>query len=217
MTSSEAKQYAPATQRNREPILSVLQQHLPPTGLVLEIASGSGEHAAFFSPQLAPRLWLPSDIGELQLKSIEAWRQDRVSPELLPPIYLNVMEKGWPHRVIQSLSGSDKQTHTLSAIVSINMIHIAPWAATEGLFAGSEILLPQGGTLYLYGPYQMGGKHTAPSNEAFDEMLRLQNPAWGIRPLETVIDLAERHNLRWRETIAMPANNLSVIFERESS
>jgi hypothetical protein len=215
MTAADAKQYAPATQRNRHAILSVLQQYLPPTGTVLEIASGTGEHAAFFAPHLAPRLWLPSDMGEIQLKSIGAWRQDALSPTLLAPISLNVMEKDWPQRVVQALCARDDSTHILSAIVCINMVHIAPWAATEGLFWGSESLLPQGGILYLYGPYQRGGKHTAPSNEAFDQMLRSQNPAWGVRALEAVIELAAHHQLRWRESIPMPANNFSVIFERE--
>lgn len=215
MTAADAKQYAPATQRNRQSILSVLQQHLPPTGTVLEIASGTGEHAAFFAPHLAPRLWLPSDIGEIQLKSIEAWREDALPPTLLKPIYLNVMEKDWPQQIVQSLSARGDPTNILSAIVSINMVHIAPWAATEGLLWGSECLLPKGGILYLYGPYQRGGKHTAPSNEAFDQMLRSQNPDWGVRALEAVIDLAAQHQLCWREIIPMPANNFSVVFERK--
>jgi hypothetical protein len=215
MTAADAKQYAPATQRNRQSILSVLQQHLPPTGTVLEIASGTGEHAAFFAPHLAPRLWLPSDIGEIQLKSIEAWREDALPPTLLKPIYLNVMEKDWPQQIVQSLSARGDPTNILSAIVSINMVHIAPWAATEGLLWGSECLLPKGGILYLYGPYQRGGKHTAPSNEAFDQMLQSQNPDWGVRALEAVIDLAAQHQLCWREIIPMPANNFSVIFERK--
>jgi hypothetical protein len=215
MTAADAKQYAPATQRNRQSILSVLQQHLPPTGTVLEIASGTGEHAAFFAPHLAPRLWLPSDIGEIQLKSIEAWREDALPPTLLKPIYLNVMEKDWPQQIVQSLSARGDPTNILSAIVSINMVHIAPWAATKGLLWGSECLLPKGGILYLYGPYQRGGKHTAPSNEAFDQMLQSQNPDWGVRALEAVIDLAAQHQLCWREIIPMPANNFSVIFERK--
>jgi hypothetical protein len=215
MTAADAKQYAPATQRNRQSILSVLQQHLPPTGTVLEIASGTGEHAAFFAPHLAPRLWLPSDIGEIQLKSIEAWREDALPPTLLKPIYLNVMEKDWPQQIVQSLSAQGDPTNILSAIVSINMVHIAPWAATKGLLWGSECLLPKGGILYLYGPYQRGGKHTAPSNEAFDQMLQSQNPDWGVRALEAVIDLAAQHQLCWREIIPMPANNFSVIFERK--
>jgi hypothetical protein len=215
MMPQDAKQYAPATQRNREPILAVLQQYLPPTGVILEIASGTGEHAVFFASQLTPRCWLPSDIGEIQLNSITAWCQEHSVPNLLPPIRLDVLAPDWPQRVIPLPANASAEPLTISAIVNINMIHISSWAATEGLMAGAEQVLGQGGILYLYGPYQIEGKHTAPSNKAFDEMLRSQNPDWGVRHLEEVIDLAKKHHLHWIATIPMPANNFSVIFQRE--
>jgi hypothetical protein len=214
MMPQDIKQYAPATQRNREPILAVLQQYLPPNGVILEIASGTGEHAIFFAPHLAPRYWLPSDIGDIQLASIAAWQQQNSLPTLLAPIRLDVMEPDWFKPVPDVLLDTNTQTLTFAAIVNINMIHISPWAATEGLMAGAETILDRGSILYLYGPYQREGKHTAPSNEAFDEMLRSQNPDWGVRHLEDVIALAEKHHLHWVATIPMPANNFSVIFQR---
>jgi hypothetical protein len=213
----DVRQYAPATQRNREPILTVLQKYLPPTGVILEIASGTGEHAVFFAPQLTPRLWLPSDSGEIQLASIAAWRQQNPFPTMLSPIHLDVIEPEWPQQTMNSLWANPSEFQTVSAIVNINMIHISPWAATEGLMAGAETLLYQGGILYLYGPYQREGRHTAPSNETFDAMLRSQNPDWGVRHLEDVVALAQTHHLRWIATIPMPANNFSVIFEREET
>lgn len=215
MMPKDARQYAPATQRNREPILAVLQQYLPPTGMILEIASGTGEHAIFFAPHLTPRYWLPSDTGDLQLASIAAWQQQNSLPTLLPPIRLDVMEPDWPQQVMPLPIDANAEPLTVSAIVNINMIHISPWAATEGLMAGAETILDRDGILYLYGPYQREGKHTAPSNEAFDEMLRSQNPDWGVRHLEEVVALAQDHHLRWVATAPMPANNFSVIFARE--
>ena len=217
MTSQDAREYAPATQRNREPILAVLQQHLPPTGVILEIASGTGEHAVFFAQHLTPRYWLPSDIGDIQLASIAAWRQQNSLPNLLAPIQLDVLDPDWPQRVMPLPTAPNSEPLTITAIVDINMIHISPWTATEGLMAGTEKVLGRGGILYLYGPYQMEGKHTAPSNEAFDEMLRSQNPDWGVRHLEEVIALAAKHHLRWMATVPMPANNFSVIFQREEA
>jgi hypothetical protein len=211
----DARQFAPATERNREPILAVLQQVLPASGLILEIASGTGEHASFFAPQLAPRYWLPSDANADALASIRAWQQRTSSKFLLSPIALEVSQSDWPQSVRESeiFLGVDAP---LAAIANINMIHISPWAATLGLMAGAGALLPPGGILYLYGPYRQKGQHTAPSNEAFDEMLKARDPNWGVRHLEDVIAAANRHGLRCQEAIAMPANNLSVIFKREA-
>jgi Protein of unknown function (DUF938) len=208
----DARQFAPATERNREPILAVLQQVLPASGLILEIASGTGEHASFFAPQLAPRYWLPSDANADALASIQAWQQLTPSKYLLSPIVLEVSQSDWPQTVRESKAflGIDAP---LTAIVNINMIHISPWSATLGLMAGAGALLPVNGILYLYGPYRQKG-NTAPSNEAFDEMLKARDPNWGVRHLEDVIAAAANHDLHWQETIAMPANNLSVTFKR---
>jgi hypothetical protein len=214
MTQSNARQFAPAVQRNQEPILSVLQQILPTQGLVLEIASGTGEHAAFFAPQLTPRYWLPSDTAPAALESIRAWQLSSATAHLLPPLALEMSQAHWPKMVRSALMQPPLAGLSLTAMVNINMIHISPWSATVGLMTGAGELLPLGGVLYLYGPYQREGKHTAPSNEAFDAMLRSRNPAWGVRHLEEVIAVAAQHHLRWRDTIAMPANNYSVIFER---
>jgi Protein of unknown function (DUF938) len=193
--------------------LAALQQVLPESGLILEIASGTGEHASFFAPQLTPRYWLPSDTNADALASIQAWRQLSSSPYLLAPITLEVSQSDWP----QAVRGSKiflSVDAPLTAIVNINMIHISPWSATLGLMAGAGALLPQDGILYLYGPYRQKGKHTAPSNKTFDAMLKAHDPNWGVRHLEDVIAAAAEHGLNWQEAIAMPANNLSVIFKR---
>jgi hypothetical protein len=214
MTDNNNQKFAPATQRNREPILEVLQQVLPKQGLILEIASGSGEHAIFFAPQLAPCYWLPSDRDSTSLDSIRAWQQQHPAANLLAPISLEVSQPDWSGVVQHRLKQHPLIDVPMMAIVNINMIHISPWSATLGLMAGAEAVLPVGGVLYLYGPYKKDGVHTAPSNEAFDEMLRSQNPDWGVRNLEDVIEVAANHQLHWRNTIAMPANNFSVVFER---
>ncbi|NBD16918.1 MAG: DUF938 domain-containing protein [Cyanobacteria bacterium] len=197
------KQFAPATQRNREPILQVLQQVLPPTGKVLEIASGTGEHAIYFAPQLRPRQWLPSEVNPILEDSIRAWQAEFPCDVLAQPLTIDVMQENWA----QQLSGQ-----TLSAIVAINLIHIAPWQACIGLMAGAEQLLTSGGLLYLYGPFKRGGKHTAESNVGFDQSLQQQNRQWGVRNLEDVVSLAQTHQLELQEVITMPANNLSVVF-----
>jgi Protein of unknown function (DUF938) len=211
----DARQFAPATERNREPILAVLRRVLPASGLILEIASGTGEHASFFAPQLAPRYWLPSDANADALASIRAWQQLTSSKFLLSPIALEISPRDWPQTVRESETFLSVDA-PLTAIANINMIHISPWSATLGLMAGAGALLPPDGILYLYGPYQRDGKHTAPSNEAFDEMLKARDPNWGVRHLEDVIAAADCCGLRCQEAIAMPANNLSVIFKREA-
>jgi Protein of unknown function (DUF938) len=202
----DARQYAPATERNREAILEVLLDVLPPTGTVLEVSSGTGEHAVFFAPRLQPRKWLPSDPNPLALASINAWRSYANCENLYPPIALDASVSNWELGDIEPIS----------AIANINMIHIAPWEASLGLMAGAGQILPPGGILYLYGPFTRGGKHTAPSNEAFDESLREQNPDWGVRDLDEVVAVAKSRQLTLVKTVAMPANNLSVIFQLES-
>jgi SAM-dependent methyltransferase len=201
MSETDPRQYRPHVPRNRDPILDVLRRVLPQRGLVLEIASGSGEHAAYFAQALPSLTWQPSDPDQTALASAAAHRDDMGLPNLLAPLRLDVTAPSWP-------------IERADAIICCNMIHIAPWVACEGLIAGAARVLGEGGILYLYGPYKIGGVHTAPSNQEFDGYLRSQNPTWGIRDLDEVAALAGRHNIKLIETVAMPANNLSVIFSR---
>lgn len=194
MTSD--RRHAPATQRNREPILAVLRRVLPPSGIVLEIASGTGEHAAYFAAALPGVGWQPTDVDPTALPGIASWCAD--VPNVRTPIVLDVTQP-WP-------------VERVDAIVCINMLHIAPWEAGQALLSAAGRVLPPGGVLYLYGPYRRGGAHTASSNAAFDETLRAQDPRWGLRDLETVVTTAAAAGLRHVETVEMPANNLSVVF-----
>jgi Protein of unknown function (DUF938) len=209
---NEKKQFAPATQRNREAILQVLLQVLPATGTVLELASGTGEHAVFFAPHLLPRKWLPSDPNPISRDSIAAWKEDFPSENLFSPIEIDVRANVWP--VEKGALDTSSQWSPITAIVNINMIHISPWSACLGLMAGANRILPPGGILYLYGPYKQSGKHTAPSNAAFDESLQAQNPEWGVRDIDDVITAANTQGFNFLKTFPMPANNLSVVFQR---
>lgn len=223
VSGADARQFAPATERNRQPILGVLQNVLPPEGTVLEVSSGTGEHAVFFGPHLAPRLWIPSDPDPVAQASIAAWRSHQSTTNVLPPLSLDTRAALWPvesaaiqQRGLPSqLAALDLEKHPIRAVVNINMIHIAPWAACLGLMAGAERILPTGGILYLYGPYKRNGAHTAPSNAAFDQSLRSRNPDWGIRDLADVVAAAHQHSLTLLDTYAMPANNLSVVFQKQ--
>jgi SAM-dependent methyltransferase len=187
--------------RNRQPIVDVFARVLPPGGLVLEIASGSGEHAVFFAQNLPSARWQPTDTDGTALASIAAHRAAAGLSNLLEPLRLDAAAERWP------VANAD-------AIVCNNMIHITPWRITEGLMAGARRTLQTGGILYLYGPYRIDGRHSATSNSEFDTWLKAQNPEWGIRDLADVTALAQRHGLALIETVAMPANNLSVIFRR---
>jgi len=214
--SLDARQYAPATQRNQEPILEVLLQVLPPTGSVLEVSSGTGEHAVFFAPRLSGRTWIPSDPNPVARASIAAWREYYPADNLYPPSALNACDSVWAierDELPESWQGIDLKRDPIVAIVNINMIHIAPWSACLGLMAGAGRILRAGGIVYLYGPFKQGGRHTSPSNAAFDESLRAQNPEWGVRDLDDVVAVAQNHHLSLVKTYAMPANNLSVIFQ----
>ena len=197
---STMRQNAPATTRNREPILGVMRRFLPARGFVLEIASGTGEHAAYLSAHFPELVWQPSDVSAGALASIEAWREEG-SAQLLAPIRLDVTDDPWPVDEVQ-------------AVVNINMIHISPWEACRALMRGAGQILAPGGLLLTYGPYRLGGQHTAPSNEAFDASLRERDPAWGVRDLEDVIAEAESCGLVFEERVAMPANNFTVIYRR---
>ena len=192
---------SPACDRNQGPILEVLRRVLPGSGLVLEIAAGSGQHAIHFSRALPMLTWQPTDPNADARASIEAWAADEELPNLMPPIELDVRSQPWP------LERAD-------AIVCVNMIHISPWAATLALMRGAGAILPGGGVLYLYGPYRLDGRHTAPSNAAFDASLRAQNAEWGVRDLDEVVKVAGTEGLALVETVAMPANNLSVVFRK---
>lgn len=199
----DRRRYAPAVQRNREPILAVLRQILPEQGQVLEIASGTGEHAVFFAPHFPGLIWQPSE-PEVDLRaSITAWQAAIPSPNLQFPIDLDVRQPNWGF-----------PPASVSAVVCINLIHIAAWEAGLALLQGAADVLQPGGILYLYGPYRRHGAHTAQSNEAFDAMLRQQNPAWGVRDLETVVAAAAEQGLRLDRVFDMPANNLSVNYRR---
>jgi len=192
---------APAALRNREPIAKVLREWLPQSGLVLEIASGTGEHAAYFAQAFPTLEWQPTDINPEALDSIGAWRTDAGLPNLREPVPLDAAASDWP-------------IERADAVISINMVHISPWSATQGLFAGAARILPPGAPLYLYGPYRRTEVPTAPSNQAFDESLKGRNPEWGLRLLEDVIALGDRASLRFERLVEMPANNLSLVFRR---
>jgi SAM-dependent methyltransferase len=197
----DARLYAPAAARNREPILAVLQRVLPTRGLVLEVASGSGEHAALLAAALPHLVWQPSDADPRARDSIAAFGAASGLANLRAPLALDAAASRWP-------------VTSAAAVVCINMIHIAPWFACEGLMAGAGRILGTGGVLYLYGPFREDGRHTAPSNAAFDADLRARDPSWGVRDLGDVAALAARHGLGHVETVAMPANNRSVVFRK---
>jgi hypothetical protein len=191
----------PATARNRDPILDVLRDYLPETGHVLEIASGSGEHISYFARACRGLVFHPSDPDPRCRASIDAWTaEDPRLKNVMPPLAFDVSQP-WP-------------ALDAAAVLCINMIHIAPWAATQALIAGARSLLEPLGLLYLYGPYKRGGIHTAPSNAAFDERLRAENPTWGVRDLEEVVALAADAGFEEPDIVPMPANNLSVIFQK---
>ncbi|MEZ4295589.1 MAG: DUF938 domain-containing protein [Polyangiaceae bacterium] len=198
--SEDPRRHAPATERNRVPILDVLARVLPPSGLVLEIASGTGQHAAWLSERLPGRVFQPSDLDASALAGIDAWCAGS-GGEVRPAVRLDVCAEEWP-------------VERADAVLCINMVHISPWEATMALLRGAARVLPATGILYLYGPYKREGRHTAPSNEAFDASLRERDPAWGVRDLEEVTAAAEAVGFRLREIVQMPANNLSVVLER---
>jgi hypothetical protein len=199
---SDPRRFAPAAARNRDPILEVLRGILPARGLVLEVASGSGEHAIHFAAAMPALTFQPSDPDADARASIDAWAREAALANLLPAAALDASAWPWP------VAAAD-------AVVCINMIHISPWAATEGLMRGAAALLPAGAPLALYGPYRRGGLHTAPSNAAFDEDLRARNPDWGVRDLEAVAALAATHGFAASRVVEMPANNLTVVFRRQ--
>jgi hypothetical protein len=199
--TGEAKRYAPATERNRGAITDVLRETLPQQGTVLEIASGTGEHIVHFAACFPYLTWQPSDYDAAGLASIAAWSAEAALPNISPPVQIDASAPVWP------IAKAD-------AILCINMVHISPWSATEGLMAGAGRLLPRGAMLYLYGPYREQEVPTAPSNEDFDRSLKSRNPDWGLRSVEDVTALASEHSLLLDARISMQANNLSLVFRK---
>ena len=193
----------PAADRNKAPILEVLERVLPESGLVLEIASGTGQHAAYFAKALPALIWQPSDPDARSRHSILAWKTAENLSNVRAPIDLDVHARPWPVGEVQ-------------AIVCINMIHISPWSATLALFDGAADVVGINGTVYLYGPYRRHGRHTSASNEEFDRSLHAQNPAWGVRDLDEVARVADGAGFELVETVGMPANNLSVVFRKRA-
>ncbi len=198
---NDPRRHAPATERNREPILAILRDVLPTSGTVLEVASGTGEHAIHFARALPNLQWRPSDPDPGAIASIRAWAESARLPNLRPPLLLDASAAEWP------IDAAD-------AVLCINMIHISPWEATVGLIEHSAKLFPVDAPLILYGPYLQRGVETAPSNVSFDESLRSRDPRWGIRQVEDVAALAERHGFALDAIHPMPANNLTVIFRK---
>ncbi len=196
--------HAAATERNREPIVDVLRRVLPPAGLVLEIASGTGQHAVYFARALPALRWQPSDPSPAHLDSIRAWTATSGADNVAGPLSLDVERGPWP------IAHCD-------AILNINMLHIAPWSAAEALFRGAARLLPPAGVLFVYGPFKREGRHTAESNARFDDRLRGEDPRWGVRDLDDVQALAAAAGFDAPEVIPMPANNLSLVFRRSTA
>ena len=194
---TDPRRHAPATLRNREPLLATLRRHLPATGLVLEVASGTGEHAAFLAAALPHLAFQPSERDPGALPGIDAWCAGL--PNIRPALLLDATEPGWP---------------AAAAVLCANMIHIAPWAATLGLMRGAAACLPPGGPLILYGPFRRDGAHTAPGNAAFDADLRDRDPAWGLRDLEAVAAAAAAEGFAPPIVEPMPANNLTLVLHR---
>jgi SAM-dependent methyltransferase len=195
------KRHAPPTERNREPLLAVLRDVLPASGTLLEIASGTGQHAVFFAREFPGLAWQPTDLDPESLASIAAWRDEAALPNLLPPLPLDATQDSWP-------------VESADALLNVNMIHISPWAACQGLMRGAGRVLTPGGCLVMYGPYFVEGRETAPSNLAFDESLRARNPAWGVRQLGAVTAEAARNGLVRERVVDMPSNNLTLVFRK---
>jgi len=202
---SDKRLYAPATARNRDVLLEVFLAHLPKTGTLVEVASGTGEHAAHIAAHMAPLHWQPSDIEPEKLESINAWAQTSDADNILPARRLNVIEDTFHDLVLPA---------PLTAVSAINLIHIAPWSVAEALVQKAATTLAEDGTLLLYGPYKRGGDHTSPSNESFDQSLKSRDAEWGVRDLEAVSSLATGHGFSAPTVIEMPANNLSLIFKK---
>ena len=211
-TPDDPRRQAPAAERNREPILSVLRDRLPARGTVLEVASGTGQHGVFFADALPRLLWQPSDRDPAMLDSIAAWTQHpgfRAGPvpNLLPPLLLDLADPAWARHASSAVRFA-------VAVVAINLLHVAPWSIAERLFQGSAALLMPGRHLFVYGPFTVGGKHTSRGNASFDRSLKRENGEWGLRDVDALRDLAEANRFDLEEVVEMPANNLLLMFVR---
>jgi SAM-dependent methyltransferase len=195
----DERRHAGAAERNREPILNVLREVLPERGVVLEVASGTGQHAAHFAAALPALTWQPSELDHGMHPSIAAWT--RGVSNVLPPLALDATTDPWP---VPALAG----------VFNANMIHISPWEVCVGLFRGAARHLDPGGVLVTYGPYRIGGRHTSESNAAFDQRLRETDPRWGVRDLEAVCEVATANGLAFERRFQMPANNQTLLFRK---
>lgn len=197
----DPRRNAPACERNRDPILAVLTEVLPREGRLLEVASGTGQHAAYFAPSFPSLRWQPTEYDGGALASIDAWAAASGAANIEPALVLDVTAEPWPFG-------------TLDAVFNANMIHISPWRTCEALMAGCGRHLRSGGRLVVYGPYKIGGAHTAPSNVDFEAWLKGQDANWGVRDLEAVEDVARAAGLLLQRRVEMPANNQTLVFER---
>lgn len=207
ISSGDARRYTPAFQRNRDVIKDVLARHLTDSGTILEIASGSGEHAAYTAPHFPDYIWQPSDIDDANLASIEAWREAHGCANVMAPVMLDALQPRWSVEMVIP-------NKEIRAIVAINLIHISPWQVTEAVINGADRLLSAGDTLYFYGPYTVDGEHTAQSNAQFDDWLKEQNTLWGVRDMGDVTDIAQSYGFSEPEITPMPANNFSLVFKK---
>lgn len=202
--SADQRMFSPSAARNSAAILAVLKRVLPTRGLVLEIGCGTGEHAVGFAEAMTNLTWQPSDPDHQSRASTASWIKFKNLSNVLAPLDVDVCSSRW----------GVEHAAPFDAIVSINMVHIAPWAASVGLFAGAGRLLRDGGLLYLYGPFMRNGMYTAPSNATFDESLKARNPSWGLRDITELERVGGASDLRLCEIVEMPANNLSLVFSR---
>jgi hypothetical protein len=206
--TDDARRHAPAAARNCSAIIEAMDPVLPIDGHVLEIASGSGQHVTAFADHFPKLTWQPSDPDPSARSSIAAWAGDAAATNILAPLNIDTTDPDWPHGLAEP---------SPDIILAINLVHISPWAATEGLFKGANLRLSAEGCVCLYGPYIVAGQPTAPSNQSFDASLRAQNPAWGVRHLDALITASEAHGLALSDTTAMPANNLFLVFRRATA
>jgi SAM-dependent methyltransferase len=223
LSAAGARRSAPAALRNREPIAEVLREWLPQSGLVLEIASGTGEHAVYFAERFPALEWQPSDVHPDAIASIEAWRESAELPNIRPPLVLDAASPEWPIRQADALLGIKMDSDScdgpkaaeeggFDVVLNLNMVHISPWSAALGLLDGGARVLKRGGALVLYGPWLQAGVKTAPSNLAFDQQLRARDPEWGLRGVEDFDAAASKRGFALEQTRAMPANNLMLLF-----
>lgn len=200
--SADNRPVSPSAERNKGPIADLLKRVLPDQGTVLEISSGTGQHVVHFAREMPHLIWQPSERDAPSLQWISQWMAAEALPNVRAPLHLDVTELPWP-------------TEAAQAVICLNMVHIAPWSATQGLMRGAATLLGQNGILFLYGPYRQDGVPTSPGNEAFDAQLRARNPDWGLRTVEDVASCAMSHGFGAPEIHQMPANNLSLIVRKQ--